>query len=320
MNRFIVLALVLLNFNFLISQEVIISEYIEPDSDFLELKKELKNGDTQLAQIETAFMTWNYSLLKPFLYKKIKRNVKSFFKNHRDSILKYQWKKRTHNGPLVSGVLIDNFGFLPEHNELRFHSTNKNYKVNFIDYYYYVSDSTLTIYSMESRRYLGYNQIKTNFPEVTKTKKIASSLSDAIKEKKTTAINDQLLKLEELEPKLLKLEIFNHKVFKTQLARNYGNLSWYLIFDKKYNKAIIAAKKGLFWDKNQTWIYTNLALSNLLAGNKNNALKIYRKYKTENTNNNQNFKRAFISDLNEAKNAQLINESLYKEIVDVLNE
>src|SRR5690606_30332542 len=114
--------------------------------------------------------------------------------------------------------------------------------------------------------------------------------------------------IEKLEPKLSELPFFNLSSFNTQLSNNYGNLSWYLIFEKKYKETINSTEKDLNIDKEQTWTYTNLALSNLLARNKEVAMTIYDKFKNQSTSNKKSFKEVFKSDLKEVK---LLNLALY---------
>lgn len=63
------------------------------------------------------------------------------------------------------------------------------------------------------------------------------------------------------------------------LAGQYGNLSWYYIFDLKAAEARDAALKGLELDGTQLWLYTNLGHSYLLLNKLGKAKKAYKKIK-----------------------------------------
>lgn len=296
----------------------LLSDYVEPESDFHILKGELKNGAQTLQQIENALLKWDYKLLKPFINKELRKEVKSFFNSYDDSIKKYEWEKETHFGPVNTAIAGGNLGLTIQGNWSSFYSKNSATKSIRIEYNYCVKDSSLEIYEL----YLKYDKYKLNscIRSVYELTKLATELRQLNLKKKTEEINNTLNKIEQLESKLSKLSFFNLSEFKSQISRKYGNLSWYLIFEKSFEKAIIAADKGLAFDKNQTWIYTNLALSNLLAGNKEKAIEIYITYKTRKTNNNESFRHLFKADLKEVKDANLIDISLYNEILNYLND
>lgn len=312
--------LISLSINKLHSQEVTYMEYIEPESDFKELTYQLSDGTNSLKIIEKAFLNWDYEILKPILDDKIKENTKDFFKIHKDSIKKYDWKKRTHYGPTFSVIPGGNFGLTIQTNSLRLHSTNKNYKVFEIDYSYYVKDSVLHIYSFESRNYPYKNRLNASLPVVLKTNELTQSLRESIRKKDVEKIKNLLTALEKLLPELSELSFFNESAYNSQLSKNYGNLSWYLIFENKYEEAVKASEKGLKLDAEQTWIYTNLALSNLLAGNKETTLSIYNEYKELNTSNKKSFREVFKTDLKEVKEAGLLSITLYNELLEKLNK
>ncbi len=117
-----------------------------------------------------------------------------------------------------------------------------------------------------------------------------------------------------LKEEVLKNVPDNQKI-KTDLSSAYGNLSWYLLFDKQFDSAIIYAKEGIKLDKTQTWILTNLAHGYLLNGNYHKARKIYLEYKDKPYIENKNYKtfgEVFISDINELKKAEIHNENFEK--------
>lgn len=62
---------------------------------------------------------------------------------------------------------------------------------------------------------------------------------------------------------------------KRSLAAQYGNLSWYYLFDSKFAKATEAAVKALELDSSQIWVNTNLGHSYLLQGDLKKAKGVY---------------------------------------------
>lgn len=319
MKTTVLLCLFILKMSFLTAQnEGYVAEYIEPESDFKTLKKSLK--ENPLPQIENAFIDWDYNLIEPYLIKDIRKNCRSFFKVNKDSLTKYTWKKRTHTGPSNTIIPGGNFGVSWEFNSLRLQSTDINNATFIVDYYYYVQDSALVIYAMESERYPYTNKLDANLKLWILMDSCIQALRKRTSEKNTTGMAKQLSRLESLKPSLTKQPNFNERGYLINLASNYGNLSWYLIFEGKYEDAIVAAQKGIDYDATQTWIYTNLALSNLLAGHKDIALAIYDRYQNQQTNNQQLFKVIFKADLLEAKKADLINATSYDEMILFLDK
>lgn len=294
-------------------------EVIQPESDFTEIKKQLKSGDNTLKIIENAFITWDYNLIEPLLRDEIKKETSQFFQAQHDSIVKYSWYKRTHNGPDFSFIPGGNFGVSDTYNNLRIHSNSGDLKVRNLDYSFYIKDSVLTIYAIRSSGYPYIKPLDTKLPIVSKANELTQALRVANDKKHTKEIQKLLLEIEQLEDSLINLPFFYENAFNNQLANNYGNLAWLLIFEKEYNQAIQIATKGLDKNNQQTWIYSNLALSNLLAGNKEVAENIYSKYKNQYTNNNKSFKEVFKADLKAARSAKLIDFKTYNKIVQQLN-
>lgn len=90
----------------------------------------------------------------------------------------------------------------------------------------------------------------------------------------------------------------------TALARACGNLSFYLLFNRQFEDAEQYAQEGLKLDKKEDWIYTNLALSKLLGGKKEDALELYREMKDKDYTEDDStgdevkkFRDAFLNDI-----------------------
>lgn len=98
---------------------------------------------------------------------------------------------------------------------------------------------------------------------------------------------------------------------KKQMASDYWNLSWYLLFAKQYDSAIVAAKKCLETDSLKNGVNTNLALGYLLKGEFANAEKIYRDYngKTYLDGTGRKFTEVFQQDFNALIKAGIISKS-----------
>lgn len=59
------------------------------------------------------------------------------------------------------------------------------------------------------------------------------------------------------------------------MARIYGNMSWYYLFTREFNKAIEAGEKGFDMDNTNLWIKTNVGHGYLLTGRYAEAMKVY---------------------------------------------
>lgn len=84
---------------------------------------------------------------------------------------------------------------------------------------------------------------------------------------------------------------------KILLGKEYGNLAWYYLFEKKYEKARESAIKGLELAPSQTWIKTNLGHSYLLSGKYKSAKKIYKEFKEQKHEDGRKFKEIILEDL-----------------------
>lgn len=92
---------------------------------------------------------------------------------------------------------------------------------------------------------------------------------------------------------------------KRLLASSYGSLAFYKIFARDNAGAIVAAKRGLELNPDATWIYTNLALANLLLGNYPEAEKLYLSYKDV-LYNNQPIGLSFLDDFAKMEETAII--------------
>ncbi|RAV60370.1 hypothetical protein DIU36_01800 [Mucilaginibacter rubeus] len=104
------------------------------------------------------------------------------------------------------------------------------------------------------------------------------------------------------------------------LSVSYGSLSFYKIFERDYTAAIAAAKKGLELGPGEIWIYTNLALGNLLQGNYTEAELLYRNYKDV-LYRSQTIKVSFLDDFEKMQQTKVITgkEPAVLKIKEILN-
>jgi len=312
MRMKVCLLVLILKANFLLAQDVYFIEDIEPESSFEELRRSVK--ENPLPQIEKAFLQWDYALIKPYLVKEIRKPCQSFFKENKGAMAQHTWTKQTHTGPSNWVIPGGNFGFIRNSNSLRLQSSDKE-ETFIVDYYYYVRDSAFVIWAVETSRYPYKIKLNAELKLWVQLDSSIQSLRKSVHQKNTQAIAEKLTTLESFRPTLVKVPNFHEGLYARDLSAGYGNLSWYLIFEGKYESAIAAAQKGLSHDETQTWIYTNLALSNLLAGHKDIALTIYGRYKDQQMNTQESFKAVFKKDLVEVKRANRIDSTLYDEIL-----
>jgi tetratricopeptide (TPR) repeat protein len=86
-------------------------------------------------------------------------------------------------------------------------------------------------------------------------------------------------------------------LYKGNVARIYGSLSWLYLFNEKFEDTINAALAGLNTAPDQEWINTNLALGLLFSGEFEKAKAIYQKYKGEKYNNIKGWTEVFLTDI-----------------------
>jgi len=112
------------------------------------------------------------------------------------------------------------------------------------------------------------------------------------------------------------------------LARLYGNLSWFLIFDERFDEAEKAAKTGLglsgfvksiYYDEKTEWIHTNLALALLYQDKFEEAKQIYERFIGLPFNDEQTWVEAFLSDLDELEMKGITHPDVEK-IRELLNQ
>ena len=135
--------------------------------------------------------------------------------------------------------------------------------------------------------------------------------------------NDNALKAKwQKEIVLQRKKLFKAKAKRAigNLASDAGNLSWYLLFNRKFSEAENAAKEALFpdendksegYDKKVEWINSNLALSLLFQGKYAEAEKIYLSLKDK-SYNNSTYKNAFLADLEELEKAGITHPDVAK--------
>ncbi len=106
-----------------------------------------------------------------------------------------------------------------------------------------------------------------------------------------------------------------------QLANAYGNLSWYLLFEKRFAEAELAARSGLNisdsskaegFDEQVEWINTNLATALLYQGKYEEAELIYKKYQDQPYNEGKTWNEVFLDDLSTLEKAGITHPDVQK--------
>ena len=293
-----------------LAQEDVVS--IEPErSDFKTSLVKLKNDD--FTEIEKGFQQNDPIKLKPYLHPRLYKNLKQTLKSIKDSLSSEKWIFETHYEASSGGF----HPFAPggPHNTIVFNgSLDKSYTTSEISYTFRIVDSMLMINSIKFRICCQFSLEKTLPEELGLYADAAWKLKDI---NNWNGFHEKLSELHRLNNELISYDLSGYKpnLNPVHLSRSYGNLAWKLIFEKDYEKAILAAQKGLEADQNQTWIITNLALAYLLSNEYDKAKTVYINYANEEISKGKIFRPVFIEDLNKAKEAGLENpdfEKIYK--------
>lgn len=87
---------------------------------------------------------------------------------------------------------------------------------------------------------------------------------------------------------------------KAQQVNAYGNLSWFLLLNKKFSEAEVAARKALALDGSQIWIYSNLSNALVLTGQVQTAKEVLEPVKDQPVLNQGNrlLKEVIVDDYN----------------------
>ncbi|MEI9944287.1 MAG: tetratricopeptide repeat protein [Chitinophagaceae bacterium] len=105
-----------------------------------------------------------------------------------------------------------------------------------------------------------------------------------------------------------------------ELGSSYGNLAWYLLFEKKFADAERSArealeprtfKKNVDYDISINWVNTNLALALLFQGKYAEAEKIYLSFK-DRPNGKGTYKDTFLGDIDEMEKAGITHKDVKK--------
>jgi len=112
----------------------------------------------------------------------------------------------------------------------------------------------------------------------------SDSLRQQLSQKNDLLEKELSNKLQQLENILLVLEELKYKYGLSEqvddmLAINHGNLSWNYILNKRPKDAIIAAHRGLKFNKKMHWIYGNMALAYALNNEFEKVKEIILKHK-----------------------------------------
>lgn len=107
-----------------------------------------------------------------------------------------------------------------------------------------------------------------------------------------------------------------------ELGNQWGNLAWYLLFEKRFSEAEKAARESLKpttfartegYDGQMAWVNTNLALSLLLQGRYKDAEKVYVQFKDEvYKDTGDRFKTPFLADLDDLEAAGITHPDMAK--------
>ncbi|MDR0872954.1 MAG: tetratricopeptide repeat protein [Prevotellaceae bacterium] len=103
-----------------------------------------------------------------------------------------------------------------------------------------------------------------------------------------------------------------------EFAKPYGNLSFYYILTKNYQKSEQSAQKGLSIDSTQTWIKTNLAAALLFQNRYEDAEKVYSELLNTPTEG-LSYAEKCLEDLNKYEKADVIPEN-QKENVEKIRQ
>jgi tetratricopeptide (TPR) repeat protein len=97
----------------------------------------------------------------------------------------------------------------------------------------------------------------------------------------------------------------------TNLATEYGSLTWYLLFAKQFPAAELSAKRGISLDASQEWVSANLATALLYQGKWDAAKTLYLSLKDK-VFGKVTFKETFLSDLDELEKAGVTHADVAK--------
>ncbi len=108
---------------------------------------------------------------------------------------------------------------------------------------------------------------------------------------------------------------------KQSFVFNLGNVAFYALFQKNYERSLIAAERALSEDSTQHWIYTNLALAYLFNDRYPEALRVYyewmnRPYQYDST---QLYQETFLQDIKDLEK-EGITHPRFKEIEKMLKK
>ena len=111
---------------------------------------------------------------------------------------------------------------------------------------------------------------------------------------------------------------FQNENTSQQLVNSYGNLSWFLLFDKSFVESEKYARAGLEFKSSENlkkefeWINSNLAAALLLQGKFNEAKRIYMNFKGKDFDVQESWNDIFINDLDELEKAGITHKDVLK--------
>jgi CHAT domain-containing protein/Flp pilus assembly protein TadD len=104
------------------------------------------------------------------------------------------------------------------------------------------------------------------------------------------------------------------KNYSSDLAGEYGSLSYFYLFSKEHSLAEQSAQKALSIDSTQTWIKTNLAHALLFQGKTREAETIYNELAQTIYHNNDTYAPTLLDDFEQLEKAQVIPQNVKKDI------
>ena len=171
----------------------------------------------------------------------------------------------------------------------------------------YVPESSITSYQNAD----GWE----NF-NIQPIRKNSKTLSSSIYEAEEAIKQAKLLHERKENEKVISLLLQKKAVFDkiNSLSSFYGQLSWYYLFVKDFNKAKEAANTALAIDSSQLWIRLNLAHALLLQGQNDSANEIYSYLSSKIFIKKQTYCSLILEQLNEIENAGLLNSKNQRQV------
>jgi len=186
---------------------------------------------------------------------------------------------------------------------IKFKSTDNKFDSLAIKYYFLERQNQLFLTEIQ---FIEHPHKKIGYPEnnykISQKIEALDLLNESKEFNKKIELYDELIEM--TKENIRKNILFFDDPINT-LSEFYGGKAWYYCLVNEGDKTILNAKTGLEIDKSNNWIVTNLALGNLLAGNCDEAEKLYSTYGNELMYEDTKFKEIFLEDLRYAESLGL---------------